>query len=783
MPSTTRANDFYVGNRAPLLPSPLIKLPAGSVRPEGWLRHQLDLMAQGFSGRLIDISQWCRFEGSAWADAKGNGEFGWEELPYWLKGFTSLAYALHDERLIAEAQRWLEPIIASQDADGYFGPRVNREAPDLWPNMIALYALRTHYEATADERVISLMTKYFRWQAALPIERFLPGSWQQWRGGDNLDSIYWLYNRTGESWLLDLARVNHERTADWTGGIPTWHGVNVCQGFREPGEYYQQSGDRRYLQATQRNYDTIMREYGQVPGGMFGADENCRPGYTGPRQAAETCSMAELMHSSEMLARITGDPLWADRCEEVAFNSLPASQTPDYKGLHYLTAPNMVQLDRENKSPGLQNAGCMLAYDPTSYRCCQHNIAFAWPYFAEHLWMATPSNGLAAVLYAPSEVTAKAGPGAEVRIAETTDYPFGETVEFRLATNRPAQFPLLLRVPGWCERPRVEINGEPLEVLAHPSCWIAIERTWRDGDVLRLTLPMTVRVRVWEQNNNAVSVSRGPLTYSLRIGERWARYGDSDEWPAYEVFPTTPWNYGLIVDMQNPARSFEVIEKPGPLPGQPFDVEAAPVQLSAKARRIPEWRMDGGLVGELQMSPAKTSEAVESVTLVPMGCGRLRIAAFPTVSDGPDAHEWVAAPEPPLASHCWPNDTVRALNDGIVPKRSSDQSIPRMTWWDHKGTTEWVAYRFDAPRELSWSEVYWFDDTGVGECRVPARWRLLWKNGEAWEAVNNASDYGVQLDEFNRVTFEPVVTTDVKLEVELQPGFSGGIQEWRLGRS
>jgi len=639
MPSTTGVNDFYVGNRPPLLPSPLIKLPVGAVRPEGWLRHQMELMAQGFSGRLTEISQWCRFDKSAWASAKGEGDFGWEELPYWLRGFTDLAYVLHDERLISEARRWLEGIISSQQPDGYFGTRANREAPDLWPNMIVLYALRSHYEATGDERVLPLMTGYFRWQMAIPVERLLPESWQKWRGGDNLDSIYWLYNHTGEPWLLDLARINHERTADWTGGIPTWHGVNICQGFREPAQYYQQAHDPRYLQAAPRNYGTVMGEYGQVPGGMFGADENCRPGCRDPRQAAETCSMAELMHSFEMLLAITGDPMWADRCEEVAFNSLPASQAPDYKGLHYLTAPNMAQLDKENKSPGLQNGGCMLAYNPHDYRCCQHNIAFAWPYFAQRLWMATPGNGLAAVFYAPSVVAAKVGDGAEVRITETTDYPFGETVELRLAASRRARFPLLLRIPRWCENARIEVNRRAVAAAAGPLSWVRLERTWRDGDVVRIALPMAIRVTGWRENKNAVSVHRGPLTYSLRIGEKWVRFGGTDQWPAYEVFPTTPWNYGLILDESDPTRSFAVIKKPGPLANQPFDVNAAPIELTAKARRIPQWQMDSGLVGELPMSPAKSVEPVETITLIPMGCARLRISAFPTTGETPDARE------------------------------------------------------------------------------------------------------------------------------------------------
>ncbi|MEM2904899.1 MAG: glycoside hydrolase family 127 protein, partial [Candidatus Bathyarchaeia archaeon] len=607
-------------------------LPIGSIQPKGWLRRQLTLMAEGFTGHLPELSKWCQFERSAWSSPEGQGEYGWEELPYWLRGFGDLGYVLRDERVIREAKRWIDAVLSSQEPDGYFGPRVNKANRDLWPNMIMLDVLRSYYEATGDGRVLPFMTRYFRWQLSLPPEQLFPGSWehpliwQKVRGGDNLQSIYWLYNRTGETWLLELAQRVHDRTADWTSGIVSWHGVNICQGFREPAQYYQQSHEARHLQATERNY-------GQVPGGMFGADENCRPGYTDPRQAAETCSIVEFMLSDELLLKITGDPLYADRCEEIAFNSLPAAMTPDLRGLHYLTAPNMVQLDRESKAPLLQNAGNMLAYDPYGYRCCQHNVSHGWPYYAEHLWMATQDNGLAALLYAASEVEAKVGDGAKVKVLEETGYPFEETVRFTLSAPKPVRFPLLLRIPRWCQDAKVYVNEQLEDAHLSPLSYAVVDRAWRDGDEVRLELPMKVQLTVWARNKNSVSVHRGPLTFSLKIGERWVRYGGTDRWPAYEVYPTAEWNYGLILDEEDPTTSFEVVKRLGELPDQPFTVDAAPVQLLAKGKRIPEWRQEeNGLVGALPESPVRSDEPEERLTLVPMGCARLRISAFPTIA-------------------------------------------------------------------------------------------------------------------------------------------------------
>jgi DUF1680 family protein len=175
------------------------------------------------------------------------------------------------------------------------------------------------------------------------------------------------------------------------------------------------------------------------------------------------------MHSTELLTRITGETLWADRCEDAAFNTFPATMSPDLKGLHYLTCPNQVQLDKNNKSPGVQNVGTMFSYSPYEvYRCCQHNVSHGWPYYAEELWLATADRGLCASLYAASEVTANVGDGARVTLAEDTAYPFSDTVEFKLSTAQPVKFPLYLRLPRWCAAAAVAINGQAVSLDPRP---------------------------------------------------------------------------------------------------------------------------------------------------------------------------------------------------------------------------------------------------------------------------------------------------------------------------
>jgi hypothetical protein len=786
-PVSTATNSFYVGNRPPLARSPFYKLPIGSITPRGWLRHQLEMERDGMTGHLEQISPWLDFDKSAWTDPQGRGKYGWEEMPYWLKGYGDLGYVLKDAGITAEAKKWIMAVLATQREDGWFGPRELLTSldgkPDLWPHMLMLNILQSYYEAFGDTRVIEVMGRYFKWENTLPVSAFGEGYWPKIRFGDNIESVFWLYNRSGEPWLLDLARKIHAGMARWDEDVINWHNVNLSQGFRAGTIFWMLSQDPRHLASAERNYDKVFATYGQFPGGGFVGDENSRPGYTDPRGGIETCGIVELMHSFEMLTKITGQSVWADRCEEIAFNSFPAALTPDEKGLHYVTCANQIQLDRDNKSPEIQNGGTMVSYSPYEvYRCCQHNVSHGWPYYAEELWLATPDNGLCASLYSACEVSAKAGDAAEVRITEETDYPFRDTLKFTITTPHPAKFPLYLRVPRWCDSPEVSVNREAADVKSNPLPFIRLEREWRDGDTVTLRLPMNLAVRRWPKNQDAASVDYGPLSFSLEIQERFASYGARDpKWPEWEVFPQSPWNYGLVLDEQNPASSFKLIQTDGPVAAQPFTPETAPIKLEAVGRRIPNWQADGNnVIGKLQPSPVKSDQPEEKITLIPMGAARLRVSMFPVIGSGPGAHEWKASALKASASHCFEGDTLDALDDGLEPASSNDHNIPRFTWWDHRGTKEWVQLNFAKPKGVSAVQVYWFDDTGQGECRLPASWRLFYRAGEEWKEVAAPAAAPATADQWNSLSFPAVQTAALRIEAQLQPGFSGGLLGWRV---
>ena len=649
-PDGTQSNN-YVSFRAPLAPAHLLKLPVGKVQPKGWLRNYLELQRDGLNGQLGTVSAWLDKNNNQWLS--DSGDHGWEEVPYWLRGYCSLAYILDDEAMKKEAQTWFEAVLKNQKADGFLGPRnYEGDKPEIWAQMIMLWALQTYYEYSGDQRVLDAMTKYFKWEMTVDDAQFLKGVWQEKRGGDNMWSVIWLYNRTGDESILPLIDKLHRNTSNWAmkGGLPNLHGVNVAQGFREPATYAVYTKDDDMRQATYNAFNNMRERFGQVPGGMYGADENARVGYDDPRQGAETCAIVEQMASDEILMGITSDPFWADHCENVALNTFTASMTSDMKALRYITSPNMAISDEKLHGPSIDNnLRGMLSMSPFSSRCCQHNHGMGWPYYAEHLVMATSDNGLATMLYAASETTADVADKHSVKLTETTDYPFDGNVTLTLSTEGTVTFPLYMRIPSWAKGATVSVNGEAVAVSKAEGRYVRIEREWADGDKVELNLPMDFSEQIWQRNKASMSINYGPLTLSLKIGENFEKHDSRDKnfvqddshwqegvdaslWPCYVLKPTTPWNYALKVDGNLKPEGLSVSKGKWSGEGNPFTQENVPLSFTAVGYQIPSWGYDStGMTDMLPTKYVKHSDTETQLTLIPMGAARLRISAFPKI--------------------------------------------------------------------------------------------------------------------------------------------------------
>ncbi|SDK22593.1 DUF1680 family protein [Catalinimonas alkaloidigena] len=639
------------------------EVPLGSIRPEGWLRDQLVIMRNGTTGHLDEVYGKVK-DDNGWLGGKGDG---WEETPYWLDGAVPLAYLLDDKELQQKVKKYIDWTIDHQRPSGYFGPITPAErergaeitvancdaGEDWWPKMVMLKVIQQYYTATEDKRVIPFMQHYFDYQLqslkACPI-----GKWTEWaqsRGADNVMMAQWLYGLTKEPKLLELAALIESQSFAWSEwlGSRDWviaaaanqtdenwmhrHAVNVGMALKSPAVNYQRTGDQKFLKDIETGFQDLMTLHG-LPMGVFSGDEDLHGNE--PTQGTELCAIVESMFSLEQIIGITGDVHYMDALERMTFNALPPQTTDDYNAKQYFQVANQVQISRgvfDFSLPFNREMNNVLGMR-SGYTCCLANMHQGWTKYAQHLWYTTADGGLAALEYGPNELTLKMGTSqTPVTIKETTNYPFEDQIQFEVVTKKAVQFPLQLRIPGWCDEAVISINGQ--EARREPGGQvITLDRTWKKGDRVTLQLPMPVRTSNWAKNSRAVE--RGPLVYALKLQERWEKGHDEKEGDYFSVFPEGDWNYGLLRKVvEQPQANLDVTVKPMP---QSFvwNLAHAPVEITAPAKKIPGWQAVNGVahqpVTEREgIYKGKVAAETEDITLVPYGCTKVRIVAFPVV--------------------------------------------------------------------------------------------------------------------------------------------------------
>lgn len=356
-------------------------------------------------------------------------------------------------------------------------------------------------------------------------------------------------------------------------------------------------------------------------------------------------------------------------------------------------------------------------------------------------------------------------PAGQVTMQQTTRYPWLGEVRIAVTPEKPAAFDVCVRVPGWCQgaasasdlyqivgRPadggiRISVNDRPVEKLGVVRGYARLHRQWRAGDVIDVALDMPVRqVKAHpgvEADAGRVALMRGPVVYCAE-------------------------------DADNPDGTRQVVVGPD----AKFTAEFDPQLLGGVAVVRGEVRALSADAGQISSAPA-------TLTAVPFYASANRAACPMRV--------WLAAEDDKAvpatlttrsrasASHCWRDDSIAAINNGAAPTKSSDIGHPRLSWWDHKGTTEWVQYDLPAASQVSKTRIFWFADRPAkGGCDLPQSWRLLYRRGDEWVPVNQPSAYGLDPDKYNETTFQPVTTTALRLEVQLRDGFSGGICQWQV---
>ncbi|RZK19243.1 MAG: DUF1080 domain-containing protein [Pedobacter sp.] len=581
---------------------------------------------------LILSTVFSLFAETDWLGGSGNS---WEKVPYYVKGLVALAYTLDDEKLKLKAKKYIDWTLDNQQENGLFGPP---KMKDWWPRMPMMYAIQSYYEATNDKRVIPFLTKYFKYELA-NLDADPLKDWGKSRAADNMEIAIWLYNKTGDQDLIKLVEKLKQQAYPWLDiysnnqfyffgdDFQPKHMVNVAQALKFPVIYAQANNSKASIEAFSKGLNHIMHDHGQPQGLGSGTEFLSGRSSTG---GVETCTVVEWMQSLETAARVIHEAKIGDELEKVAFNALPAQFSRDFKNHSYYTLPNQV-ISANGEQGFNQDYSTGLISSPYSgFGCCRYNMHMGWPYFVKNSVVATPDNGLAFITYGPMEVKTSLANGKNVKITETTNYPFEEQINLKISVANPISFPLTLRIPNWCKQPVVKINGKVFKEV-NAGKMLKINRRWVNNDQIEMVFPMEITKK--SQVNNSVSIERGPLVYALEIKaeNKVVKTHAVADFTDYEVQPKSDWNYGLVLDDKSLNNSIQV-EKTN-LTGNPFIAEFSPVKLKVKAKKIPAWGLAYNRIAafDVPFSPVASTEKEEEITLVPFGSENIRLSNFPTI--------------------------------------------------------------------------------------------------------------------------------------------------------
>lgn len=648
----------------------LCEVAISRVAPEGWLRRYLELQREGLTGHLEQAGY--PFDTGGWSNPRikalrGEPWFPYEQTAYWHDGMIRCAYLLQDPDLLARALKPIRFVLAHPDRDGYLGPPPLKGPGNLirWSHAVFFRAVMAHHGATGDRSILRTLSRHY-------LSRTCPHTND--RDVCNVEIMCWLYGQTGDRRLLrEAGRAyrgwtrrypKHDCTAAnlLSGRRATEHGVTFNEFSKLGAVLAMHNNDRRLLRASINAYRKVDRDQMLIDGvpssseALKGRD---------PLDSHETCDIADFTWSMGYLLMATGEAACADKIERACFNAAPGAVRADFKALQYFSCPNQVVADHasnHNQYHAFYRA--YMAFAPNAgTECCPGAVNRIMPNYAARMWMRDGRGGLVAALYGPSRIALRigAGRGTEVTVVQETDYPFGERVDFQFRCARSTRFPFSVRIPAWCRRAAVLVNGVPWHgARPEAGTFVTLDRTFAPNDRVTVLLPMNLRLSRWPRGG--VGIERGPLAYALRIEEDWRVHDTQDrcspEFPAWDLYAASPWNYALAVSPRKLAEQIELLRRP--MSPEPWSIHAAPLELRVPARRVRGWALvrrrfapvrglkNGRPVTHRAQAPswitpplpdprtlqARLGRSVETVTLVPYGCTKLRISVFPWANGG-----------------------------------------------------------------------------------------------------------------------------------------------------
>jgi hypothetical protein len=703
------------------------------------------------------------------------------------KTIEAAAYVLMlkpDPGLDTKLDEWIAKIAAAQEPDGYlYTARTidpahphRMSGPERWVNLKdshELYCLGHLYEAAVAHRQATGKRNLF--DVAVKSADFIaatfgPGEKQNHRvpGHEEIElGLVKLYRATGKEKYLDLARyfidqrgnaAGHELYGDYAQDHKpvreqteaVGHAVRAAYLYSGMADVAALTGDASLMTALDAIWEDVVGKKLYLTGGIGAAGgwEGFGPAYDLPNPSgyAETCATIAYALWNYRMFRAKADGKYMDLFERAALNAFLSGS--GMSGDLYFYPNPLASFGQHERTPWFTCACC----PPNVARFIAEMGGFAYGTAGDKVYISLYASGTATVDTAAGPLT----------IEQSTDYPWSGNVSLKIAPIRPAALTILLRVPGWAQgRPMpsdlyryadasaepvtIKVNGQAVPVAVEKG-FAPIARKWKTGDTIELSLPMPVRRVLANQavasDIGRTAVERGPLVYCAEGVDNGGRVAGLvlDDAAALTAVPQPDLLNGLTT-VTGPATAMEI--KGGKLIGRPQPLTLIPYYA---------WAHRGK--GEMEVWMAREP-------------GKAR----PTPEPGLSAKAKVSASEGA--------QKLAGVNDQYDPERSDD-AVGYMHWWPKKGTREWVEYDFEKPVRVSEMEVYWFDDTGGGECRVPAGWTAFYKAGATWAPVKAGNPYGTAKDAYNTVRFAPVTTTGLRVEIQLPEKFSAGIQEWKV---
>ncbi len=595
------------------------------IKPRGWLRRQLEIQRNGLCGNLDKM--WPDVRDSAWI---GGEREGWERVPYWLDGFIPMAYLLDDKDAIARANKYINAIIDRQQKDGWICPcaEEEREKYDTWSFMLIGKVLAQHCEFTNDERAYNALYRSMKCLYKLlkngKIKIF---SWGAFRYYECMIPLQYMYDRKPEKWIISFARLLLKQGEDYSKYKETWkkplfkwtlytHIVNLCMTFKEEAVVNTLLGKKITNRA--ERFWQLLDKYNGTAVATFTGDE-CLAGVFN-NQGTELCSVVELMYSCEILYSLTGNPIWADRLEKIAFNALPATISDDMWTHQYVQMVNQIACIRfPGRAPFRTNnaEAHMFGLEP-HFGCCTANHGQGWPKLVTSIFHRS-DDGIRVMSMLPSELSTKID-NKNVKITVDTEYPFRLCGKFTVSVSDKVNFALRIRVPAWAKS--VTVNGKNAS-----GSEIVISKEWSGSETIEVVFEAEAHLA--ERPHKMAVAEYGPLVFSLPIETEYKMYEyvrkdveRKTPYCDYELYPKSEWRYGFA----GGCLEVEMLEG-GDIP---FGQSMPRIALKTQLARV-NWEYKDGYNTVADATPKSRNaiSAPEEKLLIPYGCAKLRMTELP----------------------------------------------------------------------------------------------------------------------------------------------------------